>query len=93
MKGRDRRGQIQPSGSRERKHFLLRDHYIKYTVRYKIEQRCDVIYFISGAPEYVYLRVDSDVESHEFPELLVGESELVGVVSTVIEGSISCRDR
>lgn len=37
----------------------------------------------------MYLRVDSDVKSHQFPELLVFKAELVGVVCSIIQVSIS----
>lgn len=33
--------------------------------------------------------MDNDVESHELPEVLAVESELVGIIGTIIEASIS----
>ena len=36
-----------------------------------------------------YLRVDSDVQTHEFPEVFVCKSELVCVVCAVIESAIT----
>ena len=36
--------------------------------------------------------MDNNVESHEFPEVLVGETKHVSVVGSVIKGSIGGRD-
>ena len=36
-----------------------------------------------------YLRMDGDVKSHEFVELRVVEAKHIGIVSTIVEGSIS----
>ena len=41
---------------------------------------------------WLYLRVNGDVESHEFPELGVGEAELVGEVARVVEAAVSGGD-
>jgi hypothetical protein len=38
------------------------------------------------------LRVNGDVESHELPELGVGEANLVGVVRAVIQSTVASRD-
>lgn len=34
--------------------------------------------------------VNSNVEAHQFPECLVCEPELIGVVGTVVKSTISC---
>lgn len=36
--------------------------------------------------------MNSDVEAHEFPELLVLEADLVSVVGTVVESSVTIGD-
>ena len=46
----------------------------------------------SKLKSFDYLRMDNNIKSHQFPESLICETKLIGIVSTIIERSISCWD-
>lgn len=53
------------------------------------ESRSNQVSGVSGNISSFVISMDGDVESHEFVELRVGEAKHIGIVSTIVEGSIS----